>query len=59
MEPLSGEEREATVLCEYSAQELAGNEGEEVEVEDERHDWLLVRNARGERGGIPASHVNR
>ena len=33
----SEEGREATVLDEYSAQELAADEGEDVEIEDERH----------------------
>ena len=59
VELLSEEENEATVLYEYSAQELAVDEGEEVEIEDERHNWLLVRNGRGQRGWIPASHLNR
>jgi uncharacterized protein YgiM (DUF1202 family) len=48
----------ATVLHDYSAQELAVEQDEDVEVEDERHDWLLVRNVRGQRGWIPASHVH-
>lgn len=46
-----------TVLCDYSSRELAVQLGEEVTVEDARHEWLLVRNSRGERGWIPASHV--
>lgn len=49
---------EAIVLREYSAQELAVDLGEEVEIEDVRHKWLLVRNSRGQRGWIPASHVD-
>jgi uncharacterized protein YgiM (DUF1202 family) len=56
-ELLSQEGGEAIVLQEYSAQELAVERGEEVEVEDERHGWLLVRNTRGQLGWIPASHV--
>jgi uncharacterized protein YgiM (DUF1202 family) len=56
-ELLSQEGDEAIVLQEYSAQELAVERGEEVEVEDERHGWLLVHNARGQLGWIPASHV--
>jgi uncharacterized protein YgiM (DUF1202 family) len=56
-ELLSQEGGEAIVLQEYSSQELAVEPGEEVEVEDERRGWLLVRNARGQRGWIPASSV--
>ena len=48
---------ETTVLCDYSSRELAVQPGEQVTVEDVRHEWLLVRNIRGERGWIPASHV--
>ena len=48
---------EATVLEDYSAQELAVTPGEEVTVDAARHEWLLVRNVRGERGWIPASHA--
>ncbi len=47
---------ETTVLCDYSSRELAVQPGEEVTVEDSRYEWLLVRNNRGERGWIPASH---
>ena len=46
-----------TVLRDYSSRELAVQSGEQVTVEDGRHEWLLVRNARGERGWIPTSHV--
>jgi SH3-like domain-containing protein len=56
-ELLSDAKAEATVLEDYSAQELSVREGEEVEVEDARHGWLRVRNANGERGWIPASHI--
>jgi uncharacterized protein YgiM (DUF1202 family) len=48
---------ETAVLCDYSSRELAVQPGEEVTVEDSRHEWLLVRNKRGERGWIPASHA--
>ena len=48
---------ETAVLCDYSSRELAVQPGEEVTVEDSRHEWLLVRNTRGERGWIPASHA--
>lgn len=51
------EEAQATVLQPYSAQELSVRMGEEVEIEEARHQWLLVRNTRGERGWIPASHI--
>lgn len=58
VELLAQEGAEATVLHDYSARELAVQPGEEVEVEDARHHWLLVRNARGEQGWIPASHID-
>jgi uncharacterized protein YgiM (DUF1202 family) len=48
---------EGTVIRDYSARELAVQPGDEVEIEEARHEWLLVRNARGERGWIPASHI--
>ena len=50
----SGEGAEATVLQDYSARELEVRPGEEVIVEEARHDWLLVRNGEGKRGWIPA-----
>jgi len=56
-ELLAQEGGEAIVLQEYSSQELAVEPGDEVEVEDERRGWLRVRNARGQLGWIPASHV--
>jgi SH3-like domain-containing protein len=59
VELLSSEGGETVVSEAYSARELAVRPGEEVMVEDARHDWLLVRNARGERGWIPASHIER
>jgi uncharacterized protein YgiM (DUF1202 family) len=49
---------ETAVLCDYSSRELAAQPGEEVTVEDSRHEWLLVRNKHGERGWIPASHAD-
>lgn len=57
IELLSGEGSEATILEDYSARELVGSVGEEVLVESCRHEWLLVRNAKGKRGWIPASHA--
>jgi uncharacterized protein YgiM (DUF1202 family) len=53
IEFLSNEGTETSILHDYSARELAVQPGEEVIVEDARHSWLLVRNARGERGWIP------
>ena len=58
-ELLSSEGPDALVLENYSARELAVQPGEEVTVEASRHAWLLVRNARGERGWIPASHAEK
>jgi hypothetical protein len=43
------------ILEDYSSRELPVEPGELVTVEDARHGWLRVRNARGERGWIPAS----
>ena len=57
VELLSNEGAEATVLQNYSAHELAVQPGEEVIVEESRHEWLLVRNALGECGWIPASSI--
>jgi uncharacterized protein YgiM (DUF1202 family) len=58
VELLSGEGAEATVLQDYSAREIEVRPGEEVIVEEARHDWLLVRNGQGERGWIPASNTD-
>jgi uncharacterized protein YgiM (DUF1202 family) len=49
---------ETAVLCDYSSRELAVQSGEEVTIEDSRHEWLLVRNKQGERGWIPGSHAD-
>ncbi len=57
VELLSNKGAEATVLQNYSAHELAVQPGEEVIVEESRHEWLLVRNALGECGWIPASSI--
>jgi uncharacterized protein YgiM (DUF1202 family) len=57
VELLLDEGGEAIVSQNYSARELEVRPGEEVVVEDARHKWLLVRNANGERGWIPASHT--
>src|SRR5439155_16788236 len=57
VELLSNEGAETTVLQDYSARELAVRPGEEVIVEESRHEWLLVRNALGERGWILASSI--
>ena len=45
------------MLQDYSAKELAVHPGDEVEVEEVRHDWALVRNTQGEIGWIPRSHI--
>jgi SH3-like domain-containing protein len=58
VELLSNDEAGPVVLEDYSARELAVGAGEEVTVEDARHGWLQVRDSRGERGWIPASHVS-
>jgi len=57
VELLSNEGAETTVLQNYSAHELAVSPGEEVIVEESRHEWLLVRNALGECGWIPAANT--
>jgi SH3-like domain-containing protein len=57
VELLSSEGSAALVLEDYSARELAVQPGEEVAIENARHNWLLVRNARGERDWVPASHT--
>jgi SH3-like domain-containing protein len=57
IELLSNEGTEAIVLHDYSARELAVQPGEEVVVEDARHNWLLVRNAHGKRGWIPECNI--
>ncbi len=57
VELLSNQGPEATLVQDYSAQELSVQPGEEVVVEDARHSWLLVRNRSGARGWIPGSHV--
>src|SRR5437762_1316843 len=44
MELLSEDGAEATIIEDYSAQELAVLPGEEVTVDSARHEWLLVRN---------------
>ena len=50
-------DRWAIVLRDYSARELAVQPGDEVEIEEVRHGWALVRNAQGDRGWIPKSHI--
>ena len=57
VEMLSHEKGKTTVLRDYSARELAVQRGDEVVVQDARHGWLLVRNKKGKRGWIPASHT--
>jgi uncharacterized protein YgiM (DUF1202 family) len=57
VELLSDDNAETSVLSDYSARELEVYRGEEVTIEETRHEWLLVRNAHGKRGWIPASHL--
>ena len=47
----------ALVLADYDARELAVVEGELVIVEGESHEWVYVRNAAGEGGWVPATHL--
>jgi haloalkane dehalogenase len=56
-ELLSREGSVANVTQDYSAKELAVKPGEDVQIEDVRHGWMLVRNALGQVGWIPKSHV--
>jgi SH3-like domain-containing protein len=56
-ELLSRQGAVARALQDYSAKELAVQPGDEVEVEEVRHAWVLVRNAKDERGWIPKSHL--
>ena len=58
IELLSSRESPAIVLREYSAKELAVQPGDEVEIEDVRHGWALVRNDHGEIGWIPKSQLD-
>jgi hypothetical protein len=57
VELLSNTETHAVIVADYSAQELAIQPGEEVTVEHARHDWLLVRNARGVRLDPRFAHI--
>jgi SH3-like domain-containing protein len=58
VELLSGERPLATALVDYSAKELAVQIGDEVEIEEVRHGWALVRNTQGEVGWIPESQID-
>jgi uncharacterized protein YgiM (DUF1202 family) len=58
VELISTHDEEAKVVEDYSARELSVKPGEEVAIEEARHGWLLVRNARGQRGWIPGSHAH-
>jgi SH3-like domain-containing protein len=58
LESLSSQESPATVLRDYSAKKLAVQPGDEVEVQDVRDGWVLVKDAQGELGWIPQSHLN-
>ena len=57
VELLSGPGPDASIVQDYSAQELSVGVGETLVIEEARHAWLFVRNAKNERGWIPASHV--
>jgi SH3-like domain-containing protein len=57
-ELLSSQRSPAVVLQDYSAKELAVQPGDEVEVQEVRHDWVLVKNAEGELGWVPKSHID-
>lgn len=43
--------------CDYSARELSVRPGELLTVEVEESGWLWARNPAGERGWVPARHV--
>jgi uncharacterized protein YgiM (DUF1202 family) len=58
LELLSMQASGATVLQDYSAKEVAVHPGDEVEVEEVRHGWALVRNTQRETGWIPRSHID-
>jgi SH3-like domain-containing protein len=57
VELLSRQRPFAIVLEDYSAKELTVQPGDELEIEKVRHGWALVRNAQGELGWIPQSHI--
>jgi len=59
LEPPVQAEARARLVDDYSATELAVMEGETVTMLEARRGWLSVRNERGARGWIPASHVTR
>ena len=45
------------LLRKYSSRELTVRLGEEIEWIDEVNGWMLVRNAKGEEGWIPADRI--
>jgi SH3-like domain-containing protein len=57
LELLSSQRSPSVVLRDYSAKELAVQPGDEVEIQEIRHGWMLVKNAQGELGWIPQSHI--
>jgi SH3-like domain-containing protein len=57
LEILSSAGDTATLLEDYSAAELDVAAGDELKIEVTRHGWVLVRNSRGKRGWVPASHI--
>src|SRR5437667_11836754 len=59
VELLSRQRPIAIALEDYSAKELTVQPGDELEIERVCHGWALVRNAQGELGWIPQSHIGR
>ena len=59
LELLSGQRPIAIALEDYSAKELTVQLGDELEIQRVRHGWALVRNAQGELGWIPQSHIQK
>ena len=57
VELLSRQRAIAMVLEDYSAKEMTVQPGDELEIERVCHGWALVRNAQGELGWIPQSHL--
>lgn len=48
----------ALLKTDYDATELSVRAGERVAIDERQAGWLMVRNERGERGWIPASHTD-
>jgi hypothetical protein len=54
--PTEGET--AHVLADYEATELPLHHGEALVVEQQSGEWVFARNTSGQRGWVPASHVD-